>query len=728
MFKLSYILPAILLIGTAQANETNVLRKFGFQPLEIYAFEQGTRGLEVADINGDGLDDVLFINNNLSRIEILIRKSKETQTNKQTALEEKFDNRGMIVDQALGALKVADINGDKRLDLITFGSSLGLQIRFQKKDGSFENPKKIFLKDFSRVVSIRVGDLNGDQKPDLLLGRKNSLEILWNDAKQSFTKNKKLTHSSEKAYRSEIADINNDGIADLITSFSDNRIPLRIRYGKGEGTFGVEHPISLPPLQYVQILKRTNTPDQIITILRNHRALRLYGFENKKQPALLDAQEIAPLRIGLEGANKKTIPAWLVSDLNSDGLDDLIVAAPDLSRLHLYTGTQNGLSPEPKHINTLSDVNRLSRFANGDLLVISKKEKLAALHSAKNLDDFPTILKNPGEVLAGCAIATTNTCWLLCKDKDKNLQLAQMNIEKNQTTLYPLTLQNEPSDLLAFQLPNNKTGILLFIPYSSPKMFILENGHLKTIGTASFRALSQPLTFNKITLTKPGDGTTLIVTSDAIARKYQWEKNHYKITKQFNPENARASLADSCTYHLLNGKTGYMIYDNNAQDLIYFSNKKSRKIHLTSLTSRIDAIVQLKNKKQDTFVLLDRSGINEILSKQTTLTPVIRSEYVSTTEDPMLSFLVPVKLSSPPQPMLAVIDMQNQQIELINLKNNQLKKEMAFKIYLLSEFAMSKNKRGGGEPHDIHSGDLNGDGIGDLILLSQDKLLIYLGE
>jgi hypothetical protein len=48
-------------------------------------------------------------------------------------------------------------------------------------------------------------------------------------------------------------------------------------------------------------------------------------------------------------------------------------------------------------------------------------------------------------------------------------------------------------------------------------------------------------------------------------------------------------------------------------------------------------------------------------------------------------------------------------------------------VFLASDFVNPKENRGT-EPHDVESGDINGDGIGDLAVLSQDKLLIYLGE
>ena len=55
----------------------------------------------------------------------------------------------------------------------------------------------------------------------------------------------------------------------------------------------------------------------------------------------------------------------------------------------------------------------------------------------------------------------------------------------------------------------------------------------------------------------------------------------------------------------------------------------------------------------------------------------------------------------------------------------KLEKELIFEIFLTSDFAEQSR---GTEPHDVESGDLNGDGIGDLVALVHDKLLIYLGE
>jgi len=723
------ILLAISLVLSAPVKGAETQRNFGFQPLEIFNFENGTSRLIVTDINQDGLDDILFANNHVSRLEILIRKPDTSESADLPELDERFEDRGMIVDQSLRAVRVDDLNGDARPDIITFGTAIGLQIRYQRSDGSFDEPERVFIKDPSSVTTIQIGDLNNDSRKDVLICRRKQAEILWNSAEQPFQEKKTLTFSADKSFYGDIADINSDGIMDLAFHFNTTRNSLKIRYGKGDGLFGIEQPIDLPPRQYVDILQSEDTKAQIGMVLQNRQAFRTYDFAEKEQPPLLAAQEVSPGRIGLEGTNKKAPPAWVAGDFNADGYDDLLVAAPELSQLHLYSGSREGLDPEPRRIDTLSDVTRLSRLANGDILVVSKKEKVAGLHDAAHIERFPTLLKTPGNVLAGGAIEKGNEAWFVCKNDDKELQLVRIEKDHEVASIYPLDLRNEPSDLLVFQLPDHKTGLVLFMPYDTPKMKIFDGTRLEELTSESFRALTQLLTLANIQLGAPGNGASLVVSQGAIARQFEWKGNRYEVTRQFNPENPRGELIATCSYQLLDGSEGTLLYDRNSGDLIRFdaASDASGKIHIPDADPTIFDLVQLKNKDRDTIILIDRTGLNEVLGNGQRLETVSAAEYASPSETPRLAYAKAVHHGAPPRPMIALIDPANHALELVTRQNGELKKELIFEVFLTSNFANTRKTRGT-EPHDVESGDLNGDGIGDLVVLSQDKLLIYLGE
>ena len=718
-----------LLATSAYANDAGQERSIGFQPLEIYKFKMGSSRLIVTDINSDGYDDILFANNHISRLEILLRRPDAANAGDLPELEECFDSRGFIVDQGLKAVRVGDLNHDELPDIVTFGTAIGLQIRYQQDDGTFGEPERIFVKDLATVSTIQLGDMNGDGAQDILVCRRNRADLHWNAQERPFQQIKTLTFSSDSCYYGDIIDINGDGTPDLAFHFNTARNPMSIRYGKGQGLYGIGQPIDLPPRQYMDILQAEGTVPQLGMVLKNRLAFRTYGFEEKEQPALMAAQEISPRRLGLEGASKKSEPAWLQGDFDDDGYADLLMAAPELSRLHLYPGRPEGLNPEPVRIDTLSEVERISSMANGDLLVMSKKEKIAAIHSATDLEAFPRILKTPGDVVAGCAVETANEAWFVCKDDERKLQLVSMSLEDDTVSLYPLEMRNEPADLLAFRLPEGKTGLIFFMSYDTPKMKLFCDGRLEDITSESFRALAQPLARTNVRLGNSGDGTSLTVSQGAIARRFDWLGDRYEAVQQYNPENPQGELIASCGYRLADGSAGTLFFDRNSGDLVYFADEGEAwgKIHIPDADPTVYELVQLKNNERDVIILLDRTGVSEIMGNGTRLEAVSAAEYVSPSENPLLAYAKRVHLGQPPEPMIALVDAANRAIELVRKDDGKLRMELAFEVFLVSDFA-DLGKSRGTEPHDLESGDLNGDGIGDLVALSQDKLLIYLGE
>ena len=116
--------PAFADAYSMQANVPETLRASG---LSIYTFENGNWarrrvwrqkewksylfGLAFGDLDKDGLDDLLFVDNTVGKVRVLFQKPDGSFVEAAEAEEPALDSPGQT-------LRLADVNGDGKLDLL----------------------------------------------------------------------------------------------------------------------------------------------------------------------------------------------------------------------------------------------------------------------------------------------------------------------------------------------------------------------------------------------------------------------------------------------------------------------------------------------------------------------------------------------------------------------------------------------------------------------------------
>jgi uncharacterized protein (TIGR03437 family) len=160
-------------------------------------------------------------------------------------------------NQALYSLSLADVNRDGNLDLIapfespisgSGGYNTGVWVFLGNGDGTFQAGKSQVLTTGFPVtaLSVTIGDLNGDGKPDLALGAGNPSRFTIALGNGDGTFNAQVSPLSlpstfSGSYVSAaIADLNGDGKADLVLSAYANSSALSTiaaALGNGDGTF-----------------------------------------------------------------------------------------------------------------------------------------------------------------------------------------------------------------------------------------------------------------------------------------------------------------------------------------------------------------------------------------------------------------------------------------------------------------------------------------------------------
>ena len=133
----SSLLGAIVITGRGDSG-TN---RFGFTGPEIFPIDNQIGHLRAADLDGDGLQDLIVVNNSRSKINLLYNQTGKTnQAEAKTAKRElnqlppdaRFRIDSIASEKRISSLVVADLNGDDRPDVAYYGEPKELVVQFNQ--------------------------------------------------------------------------------------------------------------------------------------------------------------------------------------------------------------------------------------------------------------------------------------------------------------------------------------------------------------------------------------------------------------------------------------------------------------------------------------------------------------------------------------------------------------------------------------------------------------------
>jgi hypothetical protein len=203
-------------------------------------------GLDTADLNGDGNPDLIYMDGqgySHNAMHVLINNGNGTFTHKQDIA---------LPSGLCCVITVADVTSDGKNDVIVQGSNYSfiaeVDVLVGNGDGTFKAPIASSFQgsnlggypSFAGLVGV--GDINGDNKADLVLndGANGALYLLLGDNTGKFT----LSNSIQTYFRNSVylLDLNGDHHLDIVvTDLVGAR--FRVYLGSGNGTFspGVDY-------------------------------------------------------------------------------------------------------------------------------------------------------------------------------------------------------------------------------------------------------------------------------------------------------------------------------------------------------------------------------------------------------------------------------------------------------------------------------------------------------
>jgi FG-GAP-like repeat len=174
------------------------------------------------------------------------------------------------------AVAVADVNGDRRQDLVAVGSDTRLRVQegavsvsLNRGRGKFGAARTYRIGYDSSAVAI--ADLSGDGKPDLATANGVDVSVLINRGGGRFARS--MEYAARQPWDIAIGDVNGDGKADLVTAnnkWAVNSISVYINRGAGRFSPRVDYRTGHGPDSVaIADLNGDGKPDVATACLRN---------------------------------------------------------------------------------------------------------------------------------------------------------------------------------------------------------------------------------------------------------------------------------------------------------------------------------------------------------------------------------------------------------------------------------------------------------------------------
>ena len=220
----------------------SVSNRFGFTGPEIFPIDNQIGLLRSADLNGDGLNDLIVVNNSRSKIDLLYNQTGCTnctnganlQTSGKQELNElppdaRFRIESIASEKRISSLVVADLNGDGKPDIAYYGEPKELVVQYNQGTNGWSAPKRWAIDDGQISPNALVaGDLNGDHRTDLVLLGETQIYFLSQKADHTLGEPEKIPYSGAvKAI--QVLDIDGDGRSDLMLVNWESPTPFRFR-------------------------------------------------------------------------------------------------------------------------------------------------------------------------------------------------------------------------------------------------------------------------------------------------------------------------------------------------------------------------------------------------------------------------------------------------------------------------------------------------------------------
>lgn len=739
-----------------------------FDDAEFVKPGPGVSCLTLADMDGDGVKEAVFANNNKGEIAILRLSGGAEAEEAMTDFEdinripdsELFKLITHAVNNSISSMVVTDWGGDGRPDIVFQGDVDGLSVVEQGEDGEFGKPRRIAKVDVSgRTDALRAADFDGDGEEELLVLGKKELFLFEKDGTQK-------TFPMAAAYRDKIKefqvrDMNGDGREDLLFFVADPFYAAHSLTQDAEGNF-VEAQlfpshISGPVKPYSYGAGRQS----FLTLDKGQNRIRELTIAQEDLSAEGGRINVSVQAIPID-ADTNAADDFEVGDLDADGRPEVVIANKGKNEfLVLHPGADGfriSRSPAPKSVADLALL-RLDE-ARSVLFSLSRDDKVFGVSRIDTKEvTFPRPINTEGTVefigIEEVDSGVPSLLWVEKLDRDYAVRavpaadVAQQAFDgqKGSIDVEPLTLSfgedetklkevlSKKPDRLAFADFNHDgiNDLVIYWSFSGKESLYLGRGEGKFTSIIVEQEFldeqkGQPLLVadieadgtQEVLLVQPGFARVLAVDEKNklyVERQFNWEFNAVSRLIPYEAEGAPEFLA-------LSGSEGKLVeFDPEAGGF-----KLIATIELEGLGGGPLKLADADGDGETDVLML--SGNALLVACRRDQGPALKARIVFDARLEYFTYwnLFPADLDGDGADEVLLFDSKKAMFEIYRRREDgTLRPVLRHRL-----FERTIYQRGEGDsyelPQELAVGDMDGNGKVDLVFILQDRIAIYLQE
>jgi len=688
----------VLASGLSCLASDTPTNRFGFSGPEIFPIDNQISELRVADLDGDGLNDLIVVNNARSKINLLYNQTGKTNLTQKPRFvgrrefnelppDSRFRIDSIASEKRISSMVVADLNGDGKPDIAYYGEPKELVVLYNQGTNGWSNPRRWPIEDGQLTANaLGAGDLNGDGRSDLLLLAENFVYIFIQKQDHTLDEPDKIPFSGV-VKSAQIVDIDGDGKNDLLLVNWEDRNPFRFRLQISGGELGPENYFASPPIRsYWADNLEQNGKTQVITIAQNSGRAQVSEFNHKPAELVSGTFHQGQFQILPLSKTDKAKRGVLWADLDGDGLADLLVAEPENGRISVHFQQKDGSLSTPKAFPTLAGISDLAVADwDGDgkpeLFMLSADERQVGVTrlDEKHRLPFPTLIPLEGKPLVlavGPLQPGAKPTLAVIVDQDGKRSLVTRTADgKSKSQKLSENFKSNPITLAFHDADQDGlTDLVALIPYEKIKIFRQVQGK----------------DFEEVDVSPPGGAieqpwsSTADVDGDGKAELLLTQKNFLRAVV------LKAEVAEQSSTNT--GGWTFMV-----KEQINGVASNSRLAGAAAVPNGTNAISSLflldAERKALTLCERDSAGVWQVVRNL----PLPVSEFSS---------LQPIALGASNNPAVALLGLNA--VGLMPLQGD---------VWELTELDSYETPIKDGHLNDVVSGDLNNDGRKDLVFL-----------